>query len=368
MHESPGNGRGNVKPFSYGTTRSLARRGRYLDAGDLWARLEPNKGDYRWQTLDEWIDDNPGKTFIYTMLGTPPWQSNSTTNWGYGFVKGGASPPTDLPAVTAFIQAMFAHLLQKYGSYKIKYLEVWNEPGGTYKSTGNINDDLNSRNPNSLFWQGSMRQLAQLHVAIKAGLPPGVLLTSCAWEGQHSDHAGSTHKKLILAMQEIGKMSIIDVLSKHGYTYNGYSTWHEIIDQALGHINFRDKYYKAGTPIMDSELGAENPIKLWKYEPHHRAGWLRCTSGGQIALGLMHCIIYTWRTPYASEIANGSGDDLPVWDNLTNNAITGLHNMGGAWIYRTAITSNNHLWISYIQNGVQKNQLWKQTGEVVDTN
>jgi hypothetical protein len=105
---------------------------RLWDAHVSWNLLEPQKGQYNFALLDQYIQIAQQKKLdiILTLAVTPPWADNGE--------HGGTKPPSDLGDWQAFITTV----AQRYAG-KIHYYEILNEPDHSAWFTGTMQDAIN---------------------------------------------------------------------------------------------------------------------------------------------------------------------------------------------------------------------------------
>lgn len=115
-------------PYKFGTLR-------LWDTGTSWTSLEPQKGVWNWQPLDDWVAaaEQHGVPDILLTLGqTPPWASSNPNDVNY-VGAGAPAPPTDNRDWRDYITAV----AQRYKG-RIRYYEIWNEPNDPTYYTGTV--------------------------------------------------------------------------------------------------------------------------------------------------------------------------------------------------------------------------------------
>lgn len=139
--------------------------------GVTWRSINTAQGVYDWSGLDALISAHEarGASIIYTVYGTPAWAATATGQThqdAYGQF-GGADKPAQIAHLSTFITA----LVTRYGA-RIKYIEIWNEPGFTQDWSG-------------FFWGSAIDLVAMgnaIYTAAKA-VNPGVIILSPGFSG-----------------------------------------------------------------------------------------------------------------------------------------------------------------------------------------
>lgn len=116
-----GNSRNTLKASCFPFASDVLR---LWDGGTRMALLNPAKGSYVWDALDNQVAAANGFDLIYVFGSTPPWAAEPVANapTPAGGWAAGTNCPMDLGALGAFVDALMA----RYGT-KIKYFEPWNE-------------------------------------------------------------------------------------------------------------------------------------------------------------------------------------------------------------------------------------------------
>lgn len=164
-----------------------------------WPELEPAKGQFRWETLDYFVDKcrEAGLEPAVCFYGTPRWASAKPDDarffvhvWAYN-----AHPPRDLADWTDFIGAM----VDRYRD-DVRIWGVWNEPnlpGG------------------SCYWHGKPEDFAAMlkaaHATIKARQPDAEI-----W----LDGTGSRYSEFYRRIVELGAGEAFDAFGLHGHGAN----------------------------------------------------------------------------------------------------------------------------------------------------
>ncbi len=176
-----------VTPMDYGTTRSWD-----VWPEPDWGSANPAPGVYDFTSLDAFLAANNNQTrdIIYTLGRTPQWASSQPTiDNGLGH-PGECAPPSNLQDWDNYLQAIVTH-----AAGRIKYWEIWNEPGNTMYYCGDI---------------PTMVQLAQHAQRMIKSIDPTAVILSPAM----SNAGGPTWLASFLAQ---GGASSIDVVAFHGY-------------------------------------------------------------------------------------------------------------------------------------------------------
>lgn len=102
---------------------------RTWDSGIVWPQIEPEKGKWNWDLLDNYVRLSRGKNarLILMIAMTPRWAAktpDAPTPYG-GNVS--SSPPRDIKDYENFIRAIAERNEKVYGG-AIRYWEIWNEP------------------------------------------------------------------------------------------------------------------------------------------------------------------------------------------------------------------------------------------------
>jgi hypothetical protein len=212
---------------------------RTLGSSIKWADLETCEGGplptnpcYDWSRLDTWFDKlQPGQDVLFTLYATPSWASsrgntcpgatgctgNPDTNCAFQSQNGPGicDPPKGLNADgtgddhlwTDFINALYTHVLDRYGVQKIKVWEVWNEP--------NINTEWNPTDTVNHKYNQLVTMARDAYNTVKS-LNPQLLVTTPAVA--NATNAVTTWLQPYL---NAGGGSYADVIAVHGYIQNG---------------------------------------------------------------------------------------------------------------------------------------------------
>ena len=353
MHDNPSRGRITwPPPFTFGASRAIDRDGDVQEIDTTWARSNPAEDAYVWTGIDNWIDDNPGKTLLYNAFMTPRWAAKfPDALGGYSNWPGSMSPP--LPGkLGKFLVALFAHLNATGRGGRIKYLEVLNEP-----RTWENDSSLDSRSPltdvgYTKFLKATANEMADMNIEAYDSIPSDVLLCLGAWEGKSNwaTSPNQTFPKIAKALGNKGKKHIIRAGTFHTYVYIGPNAWNATIGETRRYIaGYAGQGFNAVETIFDSELGAEyyatNPkrgMRFSDYTDQQQADSIERRVMSQRGLKVRHSMLYTYRD------SEWDSNEFPPWKVITNERITTMHGYGGGWIYRMGLTASNKLWYSIL--------------------
>lgn len=185
-----------------------------------WADIEVSPGTYDWKHADVWMGNDPGKTRMWVLFGTPKfYQKYPNEPFPFPTLPGGGSPPRDPKRAAEFVTA----LLSRYPN-RIKYLEIWNEPnfGG---GTNPFKDRWTPRGDDPGWFTGTAAELAALARAVRAVLPASVKLMAAGWAWQaQADQLTPGNAVLQYAAAPDGSGGFgrdhVQALSVHLYTYH----------------------------------------------------------------------------------------------------------------------------------------------------
>jgi hypothetical protein len=136
---------------------------RLWDAKVTWPEIEPNKGEWRFGTLDKSVEiaQEHNAEVMLTLGFTPAWAS-ARPQEAAGYKPGWAAEPTDLENWRIFVRT----IASRYKG-RIHIYEIWNEPNLTKQ-----------------YWTGSMEQMIALvreaHQIIKSVDPSAILVSPSA--------------------------------------------------------------------------------------------------------------------------------------------------------------------------------------------
>lgn len=143
---------------------------RLWDAGTSWASLEPQKGEWNWQPLDDWVaaaEAHGAPDILLTLGQTPAWASSNPDDVNY-IGAGAPAPPADIQDWRDYVTAV----AQRYKG-RIRYYEIWNEPNDPTYYTGSV---------------AEMAELtAEAYRILKAVDPDNVVLSPAPYEPGYLD-------------------------------------------------------------------------------------------------------------------------------------------------------------------------------------
>ncbi|HEX3552491.1 MAG TPA: Ig-like domain-containing protein [Thermoanaerobaculia bacterium] len=212
---------------------------RTLGSSIKWADLETCEGGplptnpcYDWSRLDTWFDKlQAGQDVLFTLYATPSWASsrgntcpgatgctgNPDTNCAFQSQNGPGicDPPKGLNADgtgddhlwTDFINALYTHVLDRYGVQKIKVWEVWNEP--------NISTEWNPTDPVNHRYDQLVTMARDAYNVLKP-LSSQLLVTTPAVA-----NATQAVTNWLQPYLNAGGGSVADVIAVHGYIQTG---------------------------------------------------------------------------------------------------------------------------------------------------
>lgn len=115
---------------------------RLWDTDTTWRVLNPERGIYRWDTLDARVQAavDSGTTVLLVLGATPEWAATALSHKDAEWLgRGSASAPTSIPDWADFV----AEVVKRYGG-RIEAYQIWNEPS------------------DPIFWRGSWDYLARM--------------------------------------------------------------------------------------------------------------------------------------------------------------------------------------------------------------
>jgi polysaccharide biosynthesis protein PslG len=109
-------------------------------SGSYWAQVEPSKGTFDWEPIDNWLTAGKAArvtTFMYTFFETPEWASSNpsqpcSATQGHN-ILGCAAPPASMSDWEDFVTAV----VSRYKG-QIQYFELWNEPNVPTEFSGTV--------------------------------------------------------------------------------------------------------------------------------------------------------------------------------------------------------------------------------------
>ena len=138
---------------------------RLWDSGVTWAAIEPNPGNFQWQTLDAEVSaaEQQGQQVVLTLGMTPAWAS-SQPEVASAYGNGATAMPAQIADWDVYVTAVATRYAGRIAAY-----EVWNAPENAAFWTG----DAGEMGPN-------MAELAVEADACVHGADPSALVVSPA--------------------------------------------------------------------------------------------------------------------------------------------------------------------------------------------
>jgi uncharacterized protein (TIGR03437 family) len=274
---------------------------RLWDSGTAWTSLEPVKGVWNWEPLDEWVNAAEAhgvKQILLTLGQSPAWASSQPDNVNY-VGAGAPAPPRDIQDWRNYITAVG----QRYKG-RIRSYEIWNEP----------NDPT--------YYAGTVPQLVELtretYQILKAIDPANTVVAPVPYEAGYLD-------QLLLA----GMAPYVDAISFHFYTYTAIpekvGPWIANVrlimeKNGVGAMPFWDTEGASGDTTTSEDLGAAYLVRRYLVD---------------LAYGSVHYNWYTWSTGSTFCAAT----EKPDRSGLTKagTAFRVLQN----WLYKASLASVN---------------------------
>jgi hypothetical protein len=250
----------NGLPVVGGVPWPAARFGtlRLWDAGTTWTALEPLKGVWNFDPLDQWVaaaqaDGVPD--IILTLGQTPAWASSDPSQVNY-VGAGAPAPPTDIQNWRDYIRAV----PERYKG-RIRYYEIWNEPNDT------------------LYFTGTVDQLVDLtreaYQILKAVDPKNTVISPAGYSAGYLD-----------SFLTAGAVQYVDVIGHHFYTTPPEKTGTLIANVRL----VLQKHGLGAMPLWDTE-GASGDSTT---PPEQAATYLVRKYLTDLAFGSGRYDWYTW--------------------------------------------------------------------------
>ncbi len=108
---------------------------RLWDSGTSWTSLEPQREEWNWQPLDDWVaaaEAHGAPDILLTLGQTPGWASSNPDDVNY-IGAGAPAPPANIQDWRDYVTAV----AQRYKG-RIRYYEIWNEPNDPTYYTGSV--------------------------------------------------------------------------------------------------------------------------------------------------------------------------------------------------------------------------------------
>jgi hypothetical protein len=197
---------GVVRGISYGLfgpPGEFVPQARALGAGLVraylyWSQVEPEPGQYRWDTVDALLGQLAGDEELWiTLCSSSPWGTRQPTD----FLP--PSPALDQRAYAEFVRQVVRHCVGQVGAGRVKFWQCDNEPSNT-----------------GLLWAGTAaeyaEQLQTFYGAVKEADPAAaVVLGGCGYD-VFSSEPGSAPRQFFDHVAKAGRDSF-DLFSVHLY-------------------------------------------------------------------------------------------------------------------------------------------------------
>lgn len=279
-----------------------------------WRHLNPSDGVYDWALLDAslaaWEGAGVG-SYMYTIYGTPTWAatpSGQTHQDPYGNY-GGADRPADMSKLAAFVTA----LVTRYntgGSRRIKYLEIWNEPGFAQNWTG-------------FFWGSAvdMVEMAETVRAAAKAVDPGIVVISPAFTGTLTtmDTWLGTYSS---AVGKHGRQTF-DAVSWHPYTAQGDGSAKNLrVNTAWGIERLNSILVSHGVssvPKYISEYGTDSSsgAAFAALDAQARKRWMERVMALAAVLGVAGFYVYSYDGSLSGDYINDADGVIAAFNRIS---------------------------------------------------
>ena len=168
---------------------------RLWDAGVTWANLEPQKGNWDFSRLDQYVVNAGIKSveIVLPLAHSPTWASSNPTIKG-GYAGGVIAPPANMSDWSNYVRT----LAVRYKG-KIKYWEIWNEPSDPAHYSGSLLQ---------------LKNLACEAYRVLKEVDPSNKIISPASNG------GGKHLQYLDLFLMSGGKNCIDIVGHHFYVFN----------------------------------------------------------------------------------------------------------------------------------------------------
>ena len=238
---------------------------RLWNTGTKWAHINTSNGVYDWKALDNWIAAAQSKNadLILTMAGTPAWASSNRNDANCRYGSAGCAPPNDLNSDgtgTDQHWKNFVTAVAKHAAGRIRFWEIWNEPGWT------------------IHWTGTAAQL--------------VRMTQDAYAIIHSIDANAKilapgngaltpfQMKWWTSFAAAGGLKYVDIISFHGYTNyyplvcNVYPEPELVSIHAKNLRTLLAAYGQSSKPLWDTEGSWGSTPRICLTDSNLQAAWV----------------------------------------------------------------------------------------------
>jgi len=213
---------------------------RLWDAEVNWADLNPSKGVYRWDHLDDWLntDADHGLEVLYTFGRTPSWASSQPNDTTCASGPGECDPSNDLnPDGTGINQHWkdFVTAIATHTAGRIKYWEVWNEPSNAWSWTGTHAQMVRMA-----------KDARQIILSIDPDakiVSPSVGISTLGYQGWMADFLAA------------GGGPYVDIIGFHGYIQHppNEPQAEEFVTRMDSFTSMLARYNQGGKPLWDTE-------------------------------------------------------------------------------------------------------------------
>jgi hypothetical protein len=197
---------GVVRGISYGLfgpPGEFVPQARALGAGLIraylyWSQIEPEPGQFRWDTVDALLGQLSGDEELWiTLCSSSPWGTRQPTD----FLP--PSPALDQGAYAGFVRQVVRRCVDRVGAGRVRYWQCDNEPSNT-----------------DLLWAGTaaeyVEQLQTMYRAVKEADPAAaVVLGGCGYD-VFSSEPGSAPRQFFDYVAKAGRDDF-DLFSVHLY-------------------------------------------------------------------------------------------------------------------------------------------------------
>ena len=197
---------GVVRGISYGLfgpPGEFVPQARALGAGLVraylyWSQVEPEPGQYRWDTVDALLGQLTGDEELWiTLCSSSPWGTRQPTD----FLP--PSPALDQHAYAEFVRQAVRHCVDQAGEGRVRYWQCDNEPSNT-----------------GLLWAGTAaeyaEQLQTMYGAVKEVDPAAAVVLGVCGYDVFSSEPGSAPRQFFDHVAKAGR-DAFDLFSVHLY-------------------------------------------------------------------------------------------------------------------------------------------------------
>ena len=312
-------------------------------AGITWGAVEPSRGVFNWQGVDNWVTQAQvhHAQLDYLFLNTPQWASkrpDEKCNRGY---NGCAAPPNDQDW-TDFITALVTRYKGRIATY-----EMWNEPGSIGYFTGTPAD---------------MAHLVSLAYPIIKSIDPQALVVSPSPSTTGWPIAFEVWMDQFL---KAGGGKYVDVIAWHSYasyTNKPASPPEAVASQVQSLRGIMARRGVGNLPLWDTEGSWGTNTSL--PDPQQQADWLARWYLIQFSYGVARVYWYQWDSPTVGTLWT-EADGL----NPAGQAFARLYQILNGATGSTPCTAQGSIWTCDIFRGGSKiRAVWSTTGSAPFSN